>query len=144
MTDVAYAEALRERLERNGAVEVCSVETPDPQGEGVIVVDSAALERLPAPLAHPERIVLITRNDPQELSRAWNAGIRSVVFCNDPLSTAVLAVMAAALRCGQAPRGGPTRDSSTPAPGTGQGTLEQNGRKPKAPENRGASDETTA
>lgn len=137
MADAAYAQALRERLRSSGAPEVCAVERPDPEQEGVIVVDSAALQSLPAPLAHPERIVLITRNDPEELSRAWNAGIRSVVFCNDPLNTAVLAIMAATLRCGQTPRGEPRRGCAGPAPGTGKAMLEQNGRKPKAPQTGG-------
>ncbi|MGB9604418.1 MAG: hypothetical protein ACP5U2_00205 [Bryobacteraceae bacterium] len=102
ISDSAYARALRERLESSGIAEVCPVEAPDLRQDAVIVVDSAGLERLPAPLDRPERFVLITRNDPAELSRAWNAGIRSVVFCNDPLSTAVLAIMAVALRCTKA------------------------------------------
>ncbi len=137
MADAAYAQALRQRLESSGMAEVCSVESPDPEQEGVIVVDSAALGRLPAPLAHPERIVLITRNDPDELSRAWNAGIRSVVFCNDPLNTAVLAIMAAALRCSHPPRRGPAARCSGPVPGSSKNVEEQNGRKSKAPETGG-------
>lgn len=137
VADAGYAQALRERLESSGAAEVCPVASPDLEQEGVIVLDSAALARLPAPLAHPERIVLITRNDPDELSRAWNAGIRSVVFCNDPLGTAVLAIMAAALRCGQAHHGGQPGSSCGPAPGARKAMLEHNGQKSKAPESRG-------
>lgn len=96
--DAPYASALRELLERNGTLQVRCVEAPDPGRDGVIVVDSYALDRLPLPLSNPERVVLITRNDPQHLAQAWNAGIRSVVFSEDPLSTAVLAIMAAELR----------------------------------------------
>lgn len=96
--DTPYASALRELLERSGAAQVRCVEVPDPEHEGVIVVDCAGLDCLPVPLANPERVVLITRNDSEHLSRAWNAGIRSVVFDEDPLSTAVLAIMAAELR----------------------------------------------
>jgi hypothetical protein len=89
------------------------VERPDPGAEGVIVLDTDALTRLPRPLTNPERIVLITRNDPQHLAQAWNAGIRSVVFNEDPLSTAVLAIMAAELRVPKAePRCGATQASS--------------------------------
>ena len=98
ITDAPYAAALRELLERSATREVHSVDVPDPSLEGVIVVDSQGLDRLPFPLLKPERVVLVTRNDPQDLSRAWNAGIRSVVFCDDPLNTAVLAIMAAELR----------------------------------------------
>jgi len=96
--DAPYALALRDQLERTGAREVRCVEVPDPRREGVIVVDAGALDRLPVPFLNPERVVLITRNDPQHLAQAWNAGIRSVVFNEDPLSTAVLAIMAVELR----------------------------------------------
>jgi hypothetical protein len=102
LTDTPYANALREQLERSGGREVRSVEVPDPHLEGVIVIDPDALELLPFPLPNAERIVLITRNDPQHLSRAWNAGVRSVVFYQDPLATAVLAIMAAELRAPRA------------------------------------------
>ena len=98
INDGRYASALQDLLQRNGTVEVRCVEVPNPSEEGVIVVDAEALNRLPRPLSNPERIVLITRNDPQHLAQAWNAGIRSVVFNEDPLSTAVLAIMAAELR----------------------------------------------
>ncbi len=129
IADTAYGTALRELLERSGAVEVLTVETPDPNREGVIVVDSRALERMPLPLVKPERVVLITRNEPEQLSRAWNAGIRSVVFCDDPLNTAVLAILAAGLRCsGKASE----RDCCTAEPGRlpralGGGSLERDG-----------------
>lgn len=98
LTDASYASSLREMLERGGVREVRQVEAPDQGLDGVIVVDPDALDRLPFPLDNPERIVLITSNDPQHLSSAWNAGIRSVVFSQDPLATAVLAIMAAELR----------------------------------------------
>jgi hypothetical protein len=98
ISDAPYATALRELLERNGTREVCCVEAPDPGDEGVIVVDPDALDHLSLPLPNPERIVLITRNEPRHLALAWDAGIRSVVFNEDPLGTAVLAIMAAELR----------------------------------------------
>lgn len=96
--DAGYAAALRDLLERGGDREVRCVERADQAEDGVLVVDCEALGELPFPLRHPERIVLIARNSPANLARAWNAGIRSVVFCDDPLGTAVLAIMAAALR----------------------------------------------
>ncbi len=103
IADTSYAAALREMLERGGTREVRRVEIPDPDREGVIVVDPEGLDRLPLSLIKPDRVVLVTRNDPSQLSRAWNAGIRSVVFSDDPLNTAVLAIMAAELRL---PKGG--------------------------------------
>jgi len=100
--DTRYASALQELLERSGSVQVRRVEVPDPSQGGVIVVDTEGLDRLPAASLNSERVVLITRNDPQHLAHAWNAGIRSGVFSEDPLSTAVLAIMAAELRTAKA------------------------------------------
>ena len=42
--------------------------------------------------------MLLTRKDPANLSHAWEAGIVSLVSPDDPPSTILLAIMAAALR----------------------------------------------
>jgi hypothetical protein len=66
-----------------------------------MVLDEQAFARLPLPLSNPERVVLIARKEPQApqfLAQAWEAGIVSVVSEEDPLSTVLLAIMAAALR----------------------------------------------
>jgi hypothetical protein len=63
-----------------------------------MVLDQAALEHLPLPLSNPERIVLITHRDLQLMAEAWEAGIISVVSKEDPISTVLLAIMAAGLR----------------------------------------------
>lgn len=128
--DKQYAEALQRLLERSGAGEVRSVEAPDPGVEGVIVVDPEALERMPQPLLRPERVVLIARNDPVLLSRAWQAGIRSVVFCNDPLNTAVLAILAAGLRRpASQPKGG-CCEAQGKSVGGGQSVVGPDGHGP--------------
>lgn len=98
ITDSPYASALRDLLERSGAAAVHRVEVADPMQDGVIVVDLEGLDRLPSPLLNPERVVLLARNDTEQLSHAWNAGIHSVIFDEDPLTTAVLAILAAGLR----------------------------------------------
>jgi hypothetical protein len=119
--DASYASALGDLLRRNGTREVRKVEAPDPNLEGVIVVDSEALDGLPLPLLNPERVVLITRNDAEHLATAWNAGVRSVVFNEDPLSTAVLAIMAAELRVPKAdPCAGAGRSGMSGAAGCNQ------------------------
>lgn len=98
LADTPYAHALRELLLRNGACEVLCVDSPDLNQGGVLVLDAEHLDRLAAPIQHPERLVLIARNEPKSLSRAWDAGVTSVVYDKDPLATAVLAIMAARLR----------------------------------------------
>lgn len=102
MRDAEYAASLQDALSRSGPWHVESVDSPDPALPFVLVLDDAAFERLPRPLAHPERIVLISRQDPQLLAQAWDAGIVSVAKVEDPLPTVLLAIMAAALRAAKA------------------------------------------
>lgn len=101
MADTKYAETLREALSKDWAFsgwQVQRVQSPDLQQKGVIVLDTNAFDRLEPMLAHPERVVLIAPNDPRRLSRAWDAGIDSVVFEKDPLSTLMMAILAARFR----------------------------------------------
>ena len=102
MRDAEYAASLEDALSRSGPWHVESVDSPDPALPFVLVLDDAAFERLPRPLAHPESIVLISRQDPQLLAQAWDAGIVSVAKVEDPLPTVLLAIMAAALRAAKA------------------------------------------
>ena len=98
IADCAYAAAIREALSRSCAWQVQAVDRPDPSRQCVLVLDEAAFARLPLPLSNPQRVVLITRKDPQLMAQAWEAGIVSVVSQEDPTSTVMLAIMAAALR----------------------------------------------
>ena len=98
IANAAYATALRELLARNAGWRILSVEAPDPRIEGVIVVDSQSLDGLPRAIENPQRVVLITPNEAAHLAKAWEAGIVSVVFEDDPINTAILAIMAARLR----------------------------------------------
>ena len=98
IADSVYAASVREALSRSCAWHVESVDCPDPSQHCAMVLDETAFVRLPLPLSNPERVVLITRKAPQLLAQAWEAGIVSVVSEEDPLSTVLLAIMAAALR----------------------------------------------
>ena len=98
IADGRYAATVREALSRNCAWHVESSLVPDLSHDGVVVLDEAAFARLPLPLMNPERVVLITRKDPVTMAEAWDAGIMSVVSDADPISTVLLAIMAAALR----------------------------------------------
>ena len=99
LVDPAYEAALREAIVRSGPWHVESVDRPDLGVRCVLVVDEESLSRTPLPLPYPERVVLITHaEDPEILEQAWEAGIVSVVDANDPPTTVLLAIMAAALR----------------------------------------------
>jgi DNA-binding NarL/FixJ family response regulator len=104
ISDTVYAAALRDALARTAACRIVAVEAPDPSVEGVLGVDADALERLPSQITAPERVVLITKNDAPHLARAWEAGVVSVVFETDPISTALLAIMSAKLRASKTAR----------------------------------------
>jgi hypothetical protein len=106
LADGAYASALREALCRSCAWHVESVARPKAEGSCVLVLDEAAFGLLPLPPSHPERIVLITRQDPQLLAQAWDAGLVSVLSERDSMSTVLLAIMAAALRVANPNRAG--------------------------------------
>ncbi len=121
IADTAYASALRSLLVRSAACKVVTVECPDTRTEGVLVLDSNALESLPSGIPNPERVVLITRNDPCLLSRAWEAGIVSVVFENDPIHTALLAIMSARLRVPKGARQDQAAPSQANSTASGQG-----------------------
>jgi hypothetical protein len=101
IADSQYAATVREALSRSCAWHVEPVERPDFSQHCVMVLDEQAFARLPLPLSNPERIVLVTRKEPQApqfLAEVWEAGIVSVVSAEDPLSTVLLAIMSAALR----------------------------------------------
>lgn len=102
LSDTAKADALRVLLARSTQVPVLCAEAPDFAAACVVVIDAERFSRLPQPLSHPDRIVLITRNDPGHLKEAWEAGVHSVLSEQDPLNTVVLAVLATCLRSGTA------------------------------------------
>jgi hypothetical protein len=121
IADAVYGAALRDAVMHSGPWHVEFVEDPDPSGGCVLVLDDTSFARLPLPLAHPERVVLISHQDPQRLAQAWDAGIVSVASVGDSLPTVLLAIMAASLRVAKnyesyGPRGISPNPDMIPAP----------------------------
>jgi hypothetical protein len=113
LSDAARAEALCTLLERSTQTPVLRLEKPDLESACVVVLDEETFQRLPRPIEHADRIVLITSNDAVHLKEAWEAGVHSVLTEQDPLNTVVLAVLATCLRSGtRKPK--PVADSSQP------------------------------
>ena len=100
LTNERTAEELQRMLGGSTDVPVRRVESALKSREDccVLVLDWTALDRMLQPLEHPEKVVLITRDEPELIKRAWESGISSVVFDRDPLSTVVLAILSACLR----------------------------------------------
>jgi hypothetical protein len=116
LADAVYSAGLRDALVRSGPWHVQRVEEPDPSQMCVVVMDEDAFNRSRLPLPHPERVVLITPKDPLHLSRAWEAGIVSVVSMDDAPNTVLLAIMAAALRVPKAQAAPSTPAEISPTP----------------------------
>jgi hypothetical protein len=88
----SYAKDLSALLSREG-FDVIRTAAPDFNNDGAIVADRPAIDRHPALLEHPERVVLIAPNDSKFLALLWRHNVRSVVFETDPLSTVCLAIL---------------------------------------------------
>ena len=122
ITDGEYATAVRDALSLTCAWHVESVDLPDPTRHCVLVLDQSALQRLPLPLANPERFVLLVHKDTQLLAQAWEAGIVSVVSETDPIATVLLAIMAAGLRVDKPDRCN-TRSAISPNADAGSASI---------------------
>ena len=84
---------------RDGIHRVEVVERPDLLEDGVVMIDEKRFETLSrVQLETPERFVVMTRMGNDHLLRVWEAGIRHVVFEEDPPKTAQLAIIAAEMR----------------------------------------------
>jgi hypothetical protein len=102
LSDRAKADVLRVLLARSTQLQVRCVEQPCLEEACVVVVDPPHLRLLPRPLPFPDRVVLLTPNDPNHMRDAWEAGVSSVVTDQDPPNTVVLAILSACLRSGTA------------------------------------------
>jgi hypothetical protein len=103
LSDHSFAKRLKQLLSENGNWPVAIKDAPAFQKDGVVVLDDSVLAGLAVPPEHPERVVLVTRNEPALLARAWELGIRSVLYDTDAPNTVLLAVMAAYLRLPRSP-----------------------------------------
>jgi len=100
LSDGTQAEALRSLLMRSTQTPVLLTERPDLESACVVVLDEETFQRLPRPVEHADKVVLITCNDAAHLKEAWEAGVHSVLSEQDSLNTVVLAVLATCLRSG--------------------------------------------
>lgn len=103
LSDHNFAKRLKQLLAENGNWPVVVKDAPSFQKGGVVVLDDSVLAGLSAPPDYPDRVVLLTRNQPELLARAWEMGIRSVLYNTDDPNTVSLAIMAAYLRLPRSP-----------------------------------------
>jgi DNA-binding NarL/FixJ family response regulator len=116
LSDASYAKKLKQLLCDNGNWPVTIKDGPSFQKGGVVVLDDKVLASLASAPDFPDRVVLVTHNDPEILSHAWDLGIRSVVYNTDTPSTVLLAIMSAYLRLPKLPQTAHRRVISPNAP----------------------------
>jgi hypothetical protein len=104
LSDASYARKLKQLLCDNGNWPVTIRDNPSFQKGGVVVLDEKVLAGLASSPDYPDRVVLVTHNDPEILSHAWDLGIRSVVYNTDTPGTVLLAIMSAYLRLPKLPQ----------------------------------------
>jgi hypothetical protein len=102
LSDLDYARWLQALFLRDGHP-VTIRDSPDLNLDGVIVVEADWLERIDLG-PRPERFVAVaSRSAPSNLTDLWSAGVRYMVYREDPIENAHLAILAADLRL---PNGG--------------------------------------
>jgi hypothetical protein len=97
LRDSDQACSLRDLLLRDGAHQVRLVAQPDTAVSGVIVMDIDHLDSSSALPDNRERVVVVASKANTDLTRAWKAGARRVVFYGDDLRTLRVAVLATEL-----------------------------------------------
>jgi hypothetical protein len=130
LSDHAFARKLKQLLAENGNWPVVIKDAPSFHKGGVVVLDDVVFTGLVAPPDYPDRVVLVTRNEPQLLARAWEMGIRSVLYETDTPNTILLAVMAAYLRLPRSPEM-PQRRVLSPSAPSGLLNIDPLPRTPK-------------
>lgn len=121
--DSKYAFVLRNLLIRDG-YRVLIVEKPDLAVPGLIVLADSWLNELRT--SQPERlIVFASQQNTSHLRDLWRAGLRNVIFANDPPQVAYLAVLAANMRLFSKTK----RSANYSILSTGVTSLEENGLK---------------
>lgn len=95
--DPDLAVRLREVLLQLGNLDVECTPKPDFSTPGVIVVSPEQLPSALTDASGPERVVVLAPKNHGGLPGLWDAGVRSVVYDNEPVSMVVLAVSAAQL-----------------------------------------------
>ncbi|MCU0227498.1 MAG: hypothetical protein MUF01_07640 [Bryobacterales bacterium] len=98
MADSRYASELGRLLLRDGQHRVLHLDALDEAESGVVVMDSHHFQDLSLPPCHPDQVVLVADHQEALLTKAWEAGLRSVVYADEPIQTTLLAVIAAELR----------------------------------------------
>lgn len=96
VSDSALSARIEEALHRSTVWQVLRFNQPAGLSD-ILVLDDQAFDQGSSSIPNPQRVVFISSN-PENIAKAWGLGIESVVSDADPISTMLLAIMAAGLR----------------------------------------------
>jgi hypothetical protein len=97
LSDFEYARWLQARFSRDGHT-VTVGDSPDLNLGGVIVLDAGWLDRVDLSNLSERLVVITSRDISINLADMWKAGVRFIVYRDDPIELAQLAVLAVELR----------------------------------------------
>jgi len=98
LNDFEYSNAIKEALHRDGSHRVVITNNPDHLMAGVVVTDLGSWLRVRLNLIDPGRVIVIADQGSAGLHDLWRAGVRFVLFRQNSIAQAVLAISAVAIR----------------------------------------------
>jgi hypothetical protein len=96
--DPGYADSIRNLLVQDGRHQVHLVEKPDFGLNGVIIIDARQLVDCPSLRKEQKRLVAMASKTGDDLEKMWDAGIRHLLFYEDPPERLRILVLAVELK----------------------------------------------
>jgi hypothetical protein len=82
--DSACADSIRNLLLQDVRRQVHCVERPNFDLPGVIIMDAICVNSFPTVAKEQKRLLVITHRERDDLAKLWDAGVRHVMFYEDP------------------------------------------------------------
>ncbi len=82
--DPAYADSVRNLLIQDVRHQIHLVERPNFDLPGVIIMDALCVNSFPTVAKEQKRLLVMAHKERDDLSKLWDAGVRHVLFYEDP------------------------------------------------------------
>jgi hypothetical protein len=82
--DPLYADSVRNVLIQDVRHQVHVVDRPNFDLPGLIIVDAMCVNSLPAVAQEHKRLLVVADKQRDDLTKLWDAGVRHVLFYDDP------------------------------------------------------------
>lgn len=91
--DPAYADSVRNLLVQDVRHQVHLVERPNFDLPGVIIMDAMCVNSFPTVAKEQKRLLVMAHKERDDLAKLWDAGVRHVLFYEDPLQWLTMLVL---------------------------------------------------